>query len=30
MDGLLPNHFQQLMFILYNYVPAIDVGVKLL
>ena len=30
MDGLLLDHFQWLMVILYNYMPAINVGMKLL
>ena len=30
MDGLLLDHFQQLMVILHHEMPAIDVGVELL
>ena len=30
MDGLLLDNFQWLMVILYNYMPTIDVGMKLL
>ena len=30
MDGLLLDHFQQLVVILYRDMPAINVGMKLL
>ena len=30
MDALLLDHFQWLVVILYNYMPAIDVCIKLL
>ena len=30
LDGLLLDHFQQLMVVLYDYMPAVQVGVELL
>ena len=30
MDGLLLDHFQWLMVVLYHDIPAIDVGMELL
>ena len=30
MDGLMLDHFQQLVVILYNDMPAVEVGVEFL